>query len=414
MRLTNHEQAMLNGEMGRPRQFALQQQLAVGDFFAAEDFVEVSQAPLMADGEAVGEAGVEMLEALLSHPQADYRLCIPTVTDPRGVDAKACDRLRQPSGAREREDRIASALAKMGALLTNTCINYQTIVPPVLGEHIAFGDTGSSNYANSVCGARTNFEGGVAALWAALTGRVPRYGMHLDERRLGSHHFEVSFAPESLSDWGALGALIGRKMGAYWDVPVVTGIELKPTSDQLKHFAAAVASYGSTPLFHMVGVTPEAPNLASVFPDGVPKTTHVTRKMLDAFYQSFEFAAGPLDIVVFSAPQLSLFELQSLAALLENRKIHANTTLIATTSPEIAAAADRMGLTETITRAGGSLLEGVCFYQMYAREMGINNGWKRLMSNSAKLCNILGGYGYQPRLASMDECVEAAIRGAVA
>lgn len=413
MRLNEYEQAMLDGDHGEPRRYGLAQQIAVGDFFGAEEFVEVSQVHLMADGEAVGAAGLDKLEELVGFGPAACRVAVPTVTDPRGVDAKACVRIRQPAHALEREDRISAALSAMGILLTNTCINYQTIVPPLLGEHIAFGDTGSSNYANSVCGARTNFEGGVAALWAALTGRVPRYGMHLDERRLGSHLFELDVEPRTLSDWGALGALIGRQMGAYWDVPVVAGSPVNPTSDQLKHFAAAVASYGSTPLFHMVGATPEAPSVEALFPDGAPAPVKVNRDTLDAFYNSFEFESGPVDIVVFSAPQLSLFELQQLARLLEGRQVSPSTTLIATTSPEIARAADRMGLTEIITGAGGSLLEGVCFYQMYAREIGIANGWKRLMSNSAKICNILGGYGYQPLLASMERCVEAAVKGAL-
>ena len=413
MRLNEYEQAMLEGDHGEPRQYALAQQIAVGDFFGAEDFVEVSQVHLMADGEAVGAAGLDKLEELVGFGSAACRVAVPTVTDPRGVDAKACVRIRQPGHALEREDRISAALSAMGILLTNTCINYQTIVPPLLGEHIAFGDTGSSNYANSVCGARTNFEGGVAALWAALTGRVPRYGMHLDERRLGSHLFELEVQPRTLSDWGALGALIGRQMGAYWDVPVVAGAPANSTSDQLKHFAAAVASYGSTPLFHMIGVTPEAPSIEALFPNGAPTPLKVDRNTLDAFYNSFEFEAGPVDIVVFSAPQLSLFELQQLARLLEGRQVNPSTTLIATTSPEIAHAAERMGLTQVITGAGGALLEGVCFYQMYAREIGIANGWKRLMSNSAKICNILGGYGYQPLLASMERCVEAAVKGAV-
>ena len=413
MNLTEFEQEMLDGTHGEPRRYALNQQLVVGRFFGAEDFVEVSQVHLMADGEAVGEAGLAKLEELVSHGVQACRVLVPTVTDPRGVDARACTRLRQPEHALEREDAIASALSAMGVLLTSTCINYQTIVPPVFGEHVAFGDTGSSNYANSVCGARTNFEGGVAALWAALSGRVPRYGMHLDERRRGSHLFELRVEPKTLSDWGALGALIGRQMGAYWDVPVVTGVTGKPSSDQLKHFAAAVASYGSTPLFHMVGVTPEAGSLDNLFPQGAPAPVIVNEDAVQAFYESFEFESGPVDVVVFSAPQLSLFELQQLASLLDGRQIHDATTLIATTSPEIARAADRMGITDKITGAGGRLLEGVCFYQMYAREIGINNGWRRLMSNSAKICNILGGYGYQPRLASMAECVEAAVQGGV-
>ena len=102
-----------------------------------------------------------------------------------------------------------------------------------------------------------------------------------------------------------------------------------------------------------------------------------------------------------------------MAQLLEGKQINPSTTLIATTSPEIARAADRMGLTNIITSAGGTLLEGVCFYQMYAREIALANGWKRLMSNSAKICNILGGYGYQPKLASMESCVQAALRGGI-
>ena len=415
MRLTDSEKQMLDGERGEPRRLAMSQQLAVGGFFGAEDFVPISQAHLMADGEAVGRAGLEMMEGLVAHGPEACRLLVPTVTDPRGVDAKACVRLRQPDGVLEHEDRISAALQAMGALLTNTCTNYQTVVPPVLGEHVAFGDTGSSNYANSVCGARTNFEGGVAALWAALTGRVPRYGMHLRERRLGTHLFNVAVQPKSLSDWGALGALVGKRMGAYWDVPVIDGIDTRPTSDQLKHLAAAVASYGSTPLFHLVGVTPEAPDLETVFPTAIPEPETIDAAAVEAFYASFRSDDNTLgvDIVVFSAPQLSLFELRSLAGLLQGRTVHPDTTLIATTSPEIARAAERMGLSGCITDAGGTLLEGVCFYQMYARQMGAANGWRRVVTNSAKLANILGGYGYQPVLAPMDQCVEAAVKGSL-
>ena len=86
---------------------------------------------------------------------------------------------------------------------------------------------------------------------------------------------------------------------------------------------------------------------------------------------------------------------------------------VAATSPEIKSACDRMGLTATIEDAGGIVLEGVCFYQMYAREIGEANGWTRLMSNSAKIVNILGGYGYEPMLASMTQCVDSAVAGKI-
>ena len=74
----------------------------------------------------------------------------------------------------------------------------------------------------------------------------------------------------------------------------------------------------------------------------------------------------------------------------------------------------RIGLTLLNRIALGALvLEGMCFYQSYAREMGEANGWKRLMSNSAKLVNIIGGYGYQPTLSSMEDCVDSAIAGEI-
>ena len=49
-----------------------------------------------------------------------------------------------------------------------------------------------------------------------------------------------------------------------------------------------------------------------------------------------------------------------------------------------------------------------------AREIAEANGWKRLATNSVKLVNLLGGYGYQPILASMEECVDVAVSGELA
>ena len=64
--------------------------------------------------------------------------------------------------------------------------------------------------------------------------------------------------------------------------------------------------------------------------------------------------------------------------------------------------------------AGGLVLSGICFYQSYAREIAEAKGWKRLATNSAKLVNILGGYGYRPMIASMEACVDAAVSGRLA
>jgi predicted aconitase len=409
MRLTDEEQAMLAGAAGEPRRWAMAHQIAVGEFFDAADFVPVSQAHIMADTESLGEAGVCFLETLAAAPETERRVRIPTLTDPRGLDLQVYKRLGQTEAMAALEARTIAALKSFGVLMTDTCINYQTILPPTRGEHLAMGDTGVVIYSNSVFGARSNFEGGPSALAAALTGRTPRYGYHLDESRRATRHFRIDVQPRDPSEWGALGGIIGRECGSYWEVPLIEGIDEPPGSDALKHFGAAMASYGSTALFHMAGVTPEFAAFAGLPPD----TVHISRAELDAFVAAYGATGDKVDVVVFAAPHLSLVEMAAVADAIAGRHVHPDTTLLVATSPEIKYAADRMGLTRRIEEAGAIVAAGICFYQSYAGEMAEANGWKRLVTNSAKLVNIIGGYGYRPTLLSLEHCVDSAVAGRV-
>ena len=407
MKLNDEEQDILAGKCGSILQQALQHQIKVGDFFDAEDFVPVSQAHIMADTESLGEAGVRWLEGLAATADRERRVRIPTITDPRGTDFAHAAYLGQTSSMLDLERRAIAAFVQLGVTMTDTCINYQTIQAPTRNEHVAFGDTGVVIYSNSICGARSNFEGGPSALAAGLTGRTPRYGYHLPEKRRATLKIRVDFTPSSLNDWGALGGVIGRIAGNYWAVPAIEGIEGTPRSDQLKHFGAAMASFGSIALFHLVDVTPEATRIADVAAPDLP-SHRVTRDDLEALQQSYH-TDDSVDVVVFSAPQLSLFELRDLAALCNGRKF--SVPLLAVTSPQVKPDSDRLGFTAAIEDAGGIVMSGMCFYQSYAREIAEAKGWKRLVTNSAKLVNILGGYGYRPMLASMEACVEAAVKG---
>jgi predicted aconitase len=405
MRLNDEEQDILAGKAGPVRRQALAHQIAVGDFFGAEDFVPVTQALIMADTESLGQAGVRWLEGLAAAEQRERRVRVPTITDPRGTDFASADFLRQTPTMINLERRAIAALERLGVAMTNTCINYQTIAAPTRNEHVAFGDTGVVIYSNSVCGARSNFEGGPSALAAGLTGRTPRYGFHLETQRRATVQVRVDFAPASLNEWGALGGVVGRIAGDYWQVPVVEGIEGAPRSDELKHFGAAMASFGSIAMFHIAGLTPEAGALGSR--DGLPRR-RISRADIEALQKSYR-GDGGVDVVVFSAPQLSLYEMRELAGLCDGRRFMV--PLLAVTSPQVKPDADRMGYTGRIESAGGTVLSGMCFYQSYAREIAEANGWKRLATNSAKLVNILGGYGYQPMLGSMAACVDAAVTG---
>jgi predicted aconitase len=409
MRLTDEEQAMLAGEAGEPRRWAIEHQIAVGEFFDAADLVPVSQAHIMADTESLGEAGLRVLEGLVAAPEADRRVRVPTLTDPRGLDVAVYKRLGQTETMAALEARAIAALKAFGVLMTDTCINYQTIMPPTRGEHLAYGDTGAVIYSNSVFGARSNFEGGPSALAAALTGRTPRYGYHLEECRRATRRFRIAAQPRDLSEWGTLGGIIGRECGSYWEVPLIDGIDGVPGSDALKHFGAAMASYGSTALFHLPGITAEEVEFAD--PPAAP--VRIGRAEIDAFVAAYGAAGDKADVVVFAAPHLSLVEMAAVADALSGRQVHAETTLLVATSPEIKHAADRMGLTRRIEESGAVVAAGICFYQSYAGEMAETNGWKRLLTNSAKLVNIIGGYGYRPTLMSLERCVDSAVAGRV-
>src|SRR5882724_3267895 len=208
MLLTDEEEAMRAGASGPAVAWAIEHQVKVGTYLGAEDFVPVTQAHIMADTESLGVAGVEWLERMAGLPLEQRRVRIPTITDPRGTDFAAAQRLKHAPWMLDLEQRAIVAFEALGVLMTNTCINYQTIMPPVRGEHVAYGDTGVVIYSNSVCGARSNFEGGPSALSAGLTGRTPRYGYHLDEHRGATLVVNVSFTPRELNEWGALGGIV--------------------------------------------------------------------------------------------------------------------------------------------------------------------------------------------------------------
>ena len=409
MRLGDEAEAMRRGAMGAVRQWAVEHQIRVGGYLGARDLVAVRQAHIMADSESLGPAGVALLERLAAMPAADRLVRIPTITDPRGTDFAAATRLGQQDWMVALERRTRDAFVALGILMTDTCINYQTIMPPVRGEHMAYGDTGVAIYCNSVLGARSNFEGGPSALAAGLTGFTPRYGYHLDECRRGSLLIEAEWTPNALHEWGAFGGVVGRLAGDYWRVPVIRGFDRVPGSDELKHFGAAVASFGSVAMFHIEAVTPEA---ACAFDGAAPAPIKVGRAAVAALLGEYAGGGDAVDVVVFSAPQLSLLELRMLAERLDRRRVVV--PLLAVTSPQVKPDADRMGLTAAIEASGAMVLSGMCFYQSYAREMAEANGWKRLATNSAKLTNILGGYGYAPVLLSMEQCLDAACSGRIA
>src|SRR5262249_48917242 len=129
MKLADEEETMRAGEYGPAAQWAIEHQMAVGRYLGAADFVPVTQAHIMADTESLGAAGVEWLERMAALPPDQRRLRIPAITDPRGTDFAAAHRLKQQPWMLDLERRAIAAFEALGVLMTNTCINYQTIMP---------------------------------------------------------------------------------------------------------------------------------------------------------------------------------------------------------------------------------------------------------------------------------------------
>src|SRR5437867_3922652 len=380
MRLTDREARILAGEAGAAPSLALQQQIAVGEFFDAEHFVPITNAHTMGDMGVMGDAGFAFVESLVKHGAA---FAVPVTTNARCVDFEHAAAVRQDPALVAREAALVAHLKKLGALQVDTCINYQTVYQPRFGEHLAWGDTGTVIWANSVTGARTNYEAGPAAVAAGLTGVTPAYGYHLDAQRAGTLRFEVRCALNDYADWGALGGIIGRRTLDYWKVPVLAGVRPAPARDEAEAFRGA------------------APEAAHVVDDAA----------LAAFYRTYPEDRPEIDVVVFSGPQLSVLELRRIAALLDGRRVHANTALLVTTNFANREMAARLGYVKAIEDAGGRVLSGVCWYIMEPAKMAAAFGWKNVLTNSAKIANIIGGYRLHPILRTTDVCVEAAVSG---
>lgn len=409
MQLTDEEAGILAGDQGELLAEVLHEQVQVGEFFDAERFVPVTNAHFMGDREVFGEAGQAYLQRLAS---GGLRVRVPTTRNAQSVDFEHAHLFAQSSELVDNESEVRLLLRQLDISTVNTCIGYQSIYQPRFGENVAWGDTGTVAYANSALGARTNYESGAAGLAAALTGRTPAYGFHLDAMRRANVRVRLSAGMRDLADWGALGAVIGERCRGYWNVPVIEVADLAPTSDELKHLGASLASFGSMAMYHVVGVTPEAPTfeLANRGRELVDDF-EVTERDLDEMFSRDLAEGGPVDLVVFTAPQLSFFEMKRIADALKGRTVADSVRLIITTNAMQCKALADEGHLATLRDAGAIVLQGTCWYIMDPAAQRAHYGWQRLVTNSAKLVNIIRAHGYQPALRRTDDCIEAAISG---
>ncbi|MBL0418962.1 aconitase X catalytic domain-containing protein [Ramlibacter sp. AW1] len=306
--------------------------------------------------------------------------------------------------------RSEAAAARMGVQILNTCTPYQVGNVPTRGEHCAWMESSAVIYINSVLGARTNAEGRESTSAAMLTTRIPNWGFHLDEGRLGTQGVELDIPVQTVEDWGLLGYWMG-----HWvqdRVPVIHGITgAVPNLPRLKHFGAAASSSGGVEMYHIVGVTPEAGTLELAY--GGKRPQEVRRYGARERQETLERinANGQdrqVDYVMLGCPHYTIEQIWEAAQLLEGRKVHENSALWIFTPRAIKEVATRNGYTQIIEAAGGKILTDSCS----AMSRAVPPGTKVVALDSAKQAHYLPAIlGLQAWFGTTEQCIEAACTG---
>jgi len=399
MQLTLEEQEMLDGVHGRATQKAMQILAALGTIYDAERMLPVTSVQIAGVSyDNLGEAGLQFLSEMAD---GGGKAQVLATLNPAGMDTENWQALGIPEDFAEKQERVIEAFARMGVLTTCTCTPYLTGNLPPFGEHIAWAESSAVCYANSVLGARTNREGGPSALAAALTGRTPAYGLHLDEKRRPDLSVYIPSGLQGTLEFGTLGMVIGQKMEASGGkpIPYIMGIE-RASLEELKSFCASLATYGGAALFHMVGITPEA---AQFSPPG--EVIQVTQDELEEAVRSMNLVANePVDFVSLGCPHLSIQEIGRIAELLKDKKVTKEFWI--TTARPVWQLADRMGYTQIIEASGAKFAADTCCVVA-----PIRGRFKVMATDSAKACYYATGKNkFKTVFKPFDEVVLEALR----
>jgi len=402
MDLTDHEKAMLDGKFGEGVAKAMKIQVALGDAFDAERMVEISRAHV-----AFGnlESDIWFVELLL---KGEARCRVSPTNNPL-YDS---DHLHSIGQSDPEEDavmlrRADQAFRKIGITLTYSCTPYLEANVCRFGEIVAFSESSATPYVNSVLGARTNRESANSALTAAITGRVPVYGFLLDENRKGETLVRVEATLRDDFDYHLLGYAAAKKMG--FGVPVFTGMPLDPSPEELTAFGAQLNTGGAVSMYHIVGVTPEAPDLESAFAGNSPKDeVTVTDTDLQKIQHSISRGDGRIDFAMFGCPHYNLSQVREVARLLDGKTLHNDVELWVLTSSLTKELAKRMGYLEIINRAGGHIIADTCpdmscWQLRYSGRIGITDSPKAQYYTPRRGIDFI--------VKRMPECIEAALRG---
>jgi hypothetical protein len=415
-KLSERDEEFLDGRYGEASRMAMRIVMRMAEALEAPELMDITQAHIDGCG-LLSETGLEFAETLAAK---GGQVCVPTTLNMGPLDLQNWEQFGIDEEFAGKAIRQAKAYESMGCIPTWTCAPYQSYLTPRFGQQIAWGESNAICYANSVLGARTNRYADYMDICAAITGRVPKCGLHLEENRKGQILLRlVDIRPALMKSnefYVVLGHLLGTLAGD--KIAVIDGLAPNPSSDQLKAFCAAAASSGAVALFHAIGITPEATTLEQVFRgskrekviDLGPAELRKARSELSTAEDGEK-----LDLVVLGCPHFSFDEFRELARLIhaetqKGGKLSDNVRFIVITSQTSYALLQRGAFLDVLTQFGVETTLDTCvFYtpMVYADT-------EVLMTNSGK-CSYYapGELGVKVAFGSMAECVESAVNGKV-
>ncbi|MBV6400471.1 MAG: hypothetical protein CNIPEHKO_00758 [Anaerolineales bacterium] len=409
--LTDKDRAMMRGDEGAAAKMAMNIIVRMAEVSGAKELLDITGAHI--DSTVyIGDAGLEFAERLAS---LGAKVAVPTSLNVSGLDEHHWQEWAVPPEWARQAQRQMEAYRSMGTTPTWTCAPYQTEESkPKFGQQIAWGESNAIVFANSVIGARTERYPDLFDICCAITGRAPAIGLHLAENRAGELLLQLRDVPAALQHrddfYPVLGHFIGKV--ARDRIPVIHGLAVSPAEDQLKALGAASASSGGVALFHVVGVTPEAPTLDSAFQNKSPhETIDVTMDLLrNARAELTHTDSDELDMVVLGSPHFSLAEFKRLAPLIAGKQKHPRVKFLVTSSRAMTQLAQQAGYLDSLQSFGGQLTVDTCILTTPMLPPEI----KRLMTNSAKFAYYTPGLlGRKIAFGSLKDCVDSAIEGKI-
>ncbi|MBB2971985.1 aconitase X catalytic domain-containing protein [Mesorhizobium sp. RMAD-H1] len=406
--LTEEERAIASGRMGEGAAMAMRIVAETARLMGAPRLLSIASAHI--DGALYhGDSGTLFAERLV---EGGARVRVRSTLNVGSIDLTGCSRNRLGEHERGMARRMMEAYRSLGCEPSWTCAPYQAGHRPAFGSDVAWGESNAVVFCNSVLGARTNRYGDFLDIACAIAGRAPDYGLHRTENRRARMVFDISsIAPAFLASevaWPVLGNLYGRLLGDA--VGVVAGAAVHPDEDALKAFGAASASSGAVGLFHVAGVTPEAPDLAAALHHREPEESiHVTPEMLAETRRRLSTVAdvSAIDAVAIGSPHLSIAEFDRLEALIAGRRLRV--PLYACTGRHALNLLEDAGRRRKLEDCGVTIVADTC---VVVTPILPEKPGAVLMTNSGKFAHYApGNTGYGVLYGSLAECVESAVAG---